>query len=224
MTSLSTSTFNTPPPAEKNRKYLTPNNCGFFQDASDTKSHLLATGYKLLAHKGFTAVGIKQILDTAGVPKGSFYHYFASKEAFGEAIIKGYFEHYKNRLEAISDQEINAQQKLYNYFQFWYNTQQNECDHEKCLVVKLSGEVSDISDPMRETLAAGYMQTINWISKQIKEGWEDGSIPKTENLAAESIAKRWYYAWLGASLIAKTSRSNIPLAEVWQMTTSELGR
>lgn len=224
MTSLSTSTFNTPPPAKENRKYLTPNNCGFFQDASDTKSHLLATGYKLLAHKGFTAVGIKQILDTAGVPKGSFYHYFASKEAFGEAIIKGYFEHYKNRLEAISDQEINAQQKLYNYFQFWYNTQQNECDHEKCLVVKLSGEVSDISDPMREALAAGYMQTIKWISKQIKEGWEDGSIPKTENLAAESIAKRWYYAWLGASLIAKTSRSNIPLAEVWQMTTSELGR
>ena len=224
MTSLSTSTFNTPPPAEKNREYLTPDNCGFFQDTSDTKSHLLATGYKLLAHKGFTAVGIKQILDTAGVPKGSFYHYFASKEAFGEAIIKGYFEHYKNRLEAISDQNINAQQKLYNYFQFWYNTQQNECDHEKCLVVKLSGEVSDISDPMREALAGGYMQTINWISKQIKEGWEDGSIPKTENLAAESIAKRWYYAWLGASLIAKTSRSNIPLAEVWQMTTSELWR
>lgn len=224
MTSSSTSTFNTPPPAEENREYLTPDNCGFFQDTSDTKSHLLATGYKLLAHKGFTAVGIKQILDTAGVPKGSFYHYFASKEAFGEAIIKGYFEHYKNRLEAISEQDINAQQKLYDYFQFWYNTQQNECDHEKCLVVKLSGEVADISDPMREALAGGYMQTISWISKQIKEGWEDGSIPKTENLAAESIAKRWYYAWLGASLIAKTSRSNIPLAEVWQMTTSELGR
>ena len=54
---------------------------------SNTKEHLLTTGYKLIAQKGFTAVGIKQILDTAGVPKGSFYHYFASKEAFGEAII-----------------------------------------------------------------------------------------------------------------------------------------
>ena len=190
----------------------------------DTKSHLLATGYQLLAHKGFTAVGIKLILDTAGVPKGSFYHYFASIEAFGEAIIKGYFEHYKSRLEAISNQDISAQQKLYNYFQFWYDTQQNGCDHEKCLVVKLSGEVADISDPMREALAGGYMQTIGWISDQIKAGWEDGSVPKTENVAAESLAKRWYYAWLGASLIAKTSQSNIPLSEVWQMTTSELGR
>ena len=59
--------------------------------SSDTKAHLLATGYQLIAKKGFTAVGIKQILDTAGVPKGSFYHYFESKEAFGEAIIGDYF-------------------------------------------------------------------------------------------------------------------------------------
>ncbi|WP_264755545.1 TetR/AcrR family transcriptional regulator [Moraxella canis] len=183
----------------------------------------MATGYQLIAHKGFTAVGIKQILDTAGIPKGSFYYYFTSKEAFGEAIIKGYFEHYKHRLKAISDQEISAQQKLYRYFQYWYDTQQNGCDHEKCLVVKLSGEVSDISVPMREALASGYMQTINWIGDQIKSGWQDGSIPKTTNLAAESIAKRWYYAWLGASLIAKTSRSDSSLSEVWQMTISELG-
>lgn len=211
-------------PAEDNQP-VTPKNTGFFQhDPNDTKSHLIATGYNLLAKKGFTAVGIKQILDTAGVPKGSFYHYFASKEAFGEAIIKSYFEHYKQRLQAIAAQDISAQQKLYDYFEFWYNTQQNECDHEKCLVVKLSGEVSDISDPMRQVLAGGYQQTINWISEQVKAGWADNSIPKVDNIAAESIAKRWYYAWLGASLIAKTSRSNLPLAEVWQMTTEQLGR
>ncbi|PNK59565.1 TetR/AcrR family transcriptional regulator [Psychrobacter sp. FDAARGOS_221] len=203
---------------------MTPNNSDFLNaPATDTKSHLLATGYKLLANKGFTAVGIKQILDTAGIPKGSFYHYFASKEAFGEAIIKGYFEHYKNRLQAISNQDITAQQKLHSYFQYWYDTQQTSCDHEKCLVVKLSGEVSDISDPMREALAGGYMQTIHWISEQIEAGWKDGSVPTADNLSAMSIAKRWYYAWLGASLIAKTSRTNDSLTEVWQMTVSELG-
>lgn len=78
------------------------NNSDFlYASAGDTKSHLLTTGYQLLTNKGFTAVSIKQILETAGIPKGSFYHYFASKEAFGEAIIKGYFEHYKSRLESI---------------------------------------------------------------------------------------------------------------------------
>ena len=190
----------------------------------DTKAHLLTTGYQLIARKGFTAVGIKQILDTAGVPKGSFYHYFASKEAFGEAIISHYFVNYKDRLETIGGQDVSAQQKLYNYFQNWYDTQQNGCDHEKCLVVKLSAEVADMSETMREALNAGYQQTITWLATQIKAGWLDGSVPQPDNIAAESMAKRWYFAWLGASLIAKTSQTNTPLAEVWQMTTSQMGR
>ena len=185
---------------------------------SDTRAHLLAIGYQLIAQKGFTAVGIKQILDTAGVPKGSFYHYFASKEAFGEAIINHYFTKYKNRLETI------GAQKLYDYFQSWYDTQQNGCDHEKCLVVKLSAEVADMSEPMRKVLYAGYQQTISWLAEQIKAGWADNSVPQLDNIAAESVAKRWYFAWLGASLIAKISQTNTPLAEVWQMTTTEMGR
>ena len=158
------------------------------------------------------------------MPKGSFYHYFASKEAFGESIISHYFVNYKNRLEAIGGQDVSAQQKLYNYFQNWYDTQQNGCDHEKCLVVKLSAEVADMSETMREALNAGYQQTVTWLATQIKAGWVDGSVPQPDNIAAESMAKRWYFAWLGASLIAKTSQTNTPLAEVWQMTTSQMGR
>lgn len=191
---------------------------------TNTKTHLLTTGYQLLAQKGFTAVGIKQILDTAGVPKGSFYHYFASKEAFGEAIINYYFTRYKTRLDMINEQDTSAQQKLYDYFQNWYDTQQNGCDHEKCLVVKLSAEVADMSEPMRKALDTGYQQTINWLATHIKAGWADSSIPKRANISAESIAKRWYFAWLGASLIAKISQTNTPLSEVWQMTTTEMGR
>ncbi|KAA0926841.1 TetR/AcrR family transcriptional regulator [Psychrobacter sp. ANT_H56B] len=191
---------------------------------SNTRDHLLTTGYKLIAQKGFTAVGIKQILDTAGVPKGSFYHYFASKEAFGEAIISHYFTQYKQRLDTIGSQDDSAQQKLYDYFQNWYDTQQSGCAHEKCLVVKLSAEVSDMSEPMRKVLHAGYQQTITWLATQIKAGWADNSVPHLDNVAAESMAKRWYFAWLGASLVAKISQTDTPLAEVWQMTTTEMGR
>ena len=191
---------------------------------TNTKTHLLTTGYQLIALKGFTAVGIKQILDTAGVPKGSFYHYFASKEAFGEAIINDYFTRYKTRLDIITEQECSAQQKLYDYFQNWYDTQQNGCDHEKCLVVKLSAEVADMSEPMRKALDIGYQQTISWLAAHIKAGWADHSISKQANISAESIAKRWYFAWLGASLVAKISQTNTPLSEVWQMTTTEMGR
>ncbi|QGM80020.1 TetR/AcrR family transcriptional regulator [Otariodibacter oris] len=189
---------------------------------SDTKSHILDVGYQLIAQKGFTAVGLKQILDTAGIPKGSFYHYFESKEAFGEELIEHYSLNRKKLLEQISNKEITAQQKLYEYFKCWYDTQKDGCSGEKCLIVKLSGEVADISDIMRLALARTYQTIIDWISLQIKAGWEDGSLPQRQNISAESIASRWYYAWLGASLVTKISQSEVPLTEVWNMMLSEL--
>lgn len=43
--------------------------------------HLLETGYTLVARAGFSGIGLQEILSAADVPKGSFYHYFPSKEA-----------------------------------------------------------------------------------------------------------------------------------------------
>lgn len=202
---------------------------------NDTKQHILEVGYQLVSQRGFTAVGLAQLLKAADVPKGSFYHYFASKEAFGEALIENYFAAYKQRLAALDAQPINAQQKLQQYFQHWHNTQQIGCHFQKCLVVKLSAEVSDLSDPMRLALLRGYQQTTHWLAKQIQIGWTQGSIPShsvtstdanmphSNDRLALSLANRSYYAWLGASLVAKISQSNEALDEVWQMTCRQLG-
>lgn len=54
----------------------------------DTCQHILDCGHRLVARKGFIGVGLAELLTTAGVPKGSFYHYFASKEGFGEALCR----------------------------------------------------------------------------------------------------------------------------------------
>jgi AcrR family transcriptional regulator len=54
----------------------------------DTREHILATGEQLCMHRGFTGMGLSELLKTAEVPKGSFYHYFRSKEAFGVACLK----------------------------------------------------------------------------------------------------------------------------------------
>ena len=51
----------------------------------NTRQHILETGQRIIAGKGFASVGLNEILTTAGVPKGSFYHYFDSKEALFKA-------------------------------------------------------------------------------------------------------------------------------------------
>lgn len=192
-------------------------------DISQTQNHILSVGHQLISKKGFTAVGLSELLKQAQIPKGSFYHHFASKEAFGEALIHRYFENYKTRLQQLDEQFDSPQQKLYHYFQQWHDTQQTNDGAQKCLVVKLSAEVSDLSEPMRLALYEGYEDVIAWLSKQIKAGQLEGSIPKIENISTQSIAKRWYFAWIGASLMVKVSQSNTPLSEVWQMTLNQLG-
>ena len=65
----------------------------------DTREHILAVAEPMILGRGFTAVGLTELLTAAGVPKGSFYHYFRSKEHFGEALLERYFAGYASRME-----------------------------------------------------------------------------------------------------------------------------
>ena len=66
----------------------------------DTRAELIAAGMSLLATQGYNATGIEAVLKQAGVPKGSFYHYFGSKEEFGLAVIDHFAERFSQRLDA----------------------------------------------------------------------------------------------------------------------------
>ncbi len=69
--------------------------------ATDVRRHILDVAHPLLLCRGFTAVGLTEVLTAAQVPKGSFYHYFGSKEAFGEAVLETYFADYLARMDAL---------------------------------------------------------------------------------------------------------------------------
>jgi AcrR family transcriptional regulator len=62
-------------------------------DPTAVPERLLAAGLDLFLRQGYNGTGIQQSTDQAGVPKGSFYNHFASKEAFGAAIVDLYSEH-----------------------------------------------------------------------------------------------------------------------------------
>ena len=134
---------------------------------NDTRQHILDVGYQLIAQKGFVGVGLAEILQQAGVPKGSFYHYFPSKELFGQALIEYYFEDYITRLGALfSDSERTGRERLMSYWHYISDmqTDPNETGG-RCLIVKLSAEVADLSETMRMALLNGYRQVIALIAR-----------------------------------------------------------
>lgn len=56
------------------------------------REEILAAGLETLHNRGFNATSVQDITEAAGVPKGSFYNHFASKEELGSAFVAAYAE------------------------------------------------------------------------------------------------------------------------------------
>ena len=176
----------------------------------DTREHLLETGERLCMHRGFTGMGLSELLKTAEVPKGSFYHYFRSKEAFGVAMLERHYAGYHQRLtDHFATGAGNYRDRLLAYYQ---QTLIKFCDQgiiSGCLTVKLSAEVCDLSETMREAMDKGASGIITLLAQALESGRRDQCLTFTGDALTQ--AQVLYSLWLGANLQAKISRSAVPL-------------
>jgi len=189
--------------------------------ATDVRQHILDVARPLLLSKGFTAVGLAEVLAAARVPKGSFYHYFGSKEAFGEAVLEDYFGNYLVHTDTLLAGPGTAAQRLLAFFNDWLDSQTGDEAQSRCLAVKLGAEVCDLSESMRTALERGTGGVIERLARCIEDGRADGSV--TPALEAHAIAAMLYQSWLGASLLAKIARDRAPLDTALAGTRQLLG-
>lgn len=170
-----------------------------------------------MAAKGFSAVGLNEILLAAGVPKGSFYHYFGSKDAFGEALLEAYFEDYLAEIDAtLSQPGLDMAQRLMNYWASWQAAQSSfECQG-KCLAVKLGAEVADLSEAMRLSLKRGTGGIVSRLAGAIEAGMAEGSLAIDGDV--DTTAHSLYQLWLGASIMVKIGRNTQPFEQALSTT------
>ncbi|MBC3235510.1 TetR/AcrR family transcriptional regulator [Pseudomonas lurida] len=192
-------------------------------EAKSAKQTILDTAQRIVGRKGFSAVGLNEILQAAEVPKGSFYHYFNSKDAFGVVLLDHYFDHYVHGMQQLFDAPgLTQHAKLMRYWHCWIDNQTGCSDAGKCLAVKLGAEVSDLSEPMRLALQRGTARTIGLLAKALQQGVEDGSVVITQH--PESLAQRLYALWLGTSVMSKITRTAAPFDEALGLTRQLLGQ
>ena len=184
---------------------------------TDARRSILDAGQRIMAHRGYAAVGLTEVLTEARVPKGSFYYYFASKDAFGEAMMRAYFVEYLADMDRIfADDAASAADRLLAYLQQWRDTQTLDDCQGKCLAVKLGAEVADLSDSMRAALAEGTDGVVDRLERIIRLGIEDRSL--TIDTDPRSTAEVIYDAWLGASILTKIHRDAAPLDRAMAVT------
>lgn len=189
-------------------------------ETSGARESILANGQRIMAGKGFSAVGINEILTAAGVPKGSFYHYFGSKDAFGEALIDTYFEDYLADMDrTLGGPGSTMAQRLLDYWTQWQDAQSVHDCQGKCLAVKLGAEVADLSETMRLALKRGTAGIIDRLAGAVEAGVAEASL--SVDGSPQDVAESLYQLWLGASVMVKIARHTGPF-ETAMATTRKI--
>lgn len=188
--------------------------------ATLTRDAILATGEDLMREKGFVGVGLQEILSTCGVPKGSFYHYFSSKEGFGVAVLERYVETYLTAVGTLLRGPGTGRDRITLLAQEWAGGA-GGASADRCLVVKLSAEVSSFSEPMRQVLADGVSRLVSLLAEVVTEGHADGSVPAGR--PAREVAEGLYELWLGAALLDRLVRDGSPFGSSLRATDVLLG-
>lgn len=120
----------------------------------DLRNKLLDQGVAIFMQQGYHGTGIQEIVDKVGIPKGSFYNYFKSKEDFGSKAIIHYSDEFKEFLSSIL--EISKKDTLLGLNQFFDNLtdlfDEKDC-RDGCLIGNFAAEISDSSNVGRETMS-----------------------------------------------------------------------
>ncbi|GAC1599303.1 MAG: TetR/AcrR family transcriptional regulator [Ramlibacter sp.] len=186
--------------------------------ATDTRLQILDSARAIIAGRGFSAVGLSEILAAATVPNGSFYHRFRSKEQFGEALLERPFVGDRREVDARLDGGGDtAPQRLLAFFRQWHATQSGSDSQSRCLVVKLSAEVCDLSEPMRAALERGTDEVLGRLARCLADGIAKGELAACADPA--EVAQQLYQQWLGATLLARVRRRSAPLDGALAQTT-----
>lgn len=171
-----------------------------------TKSKIINAGMEAMVNKSYNSVGLNEILKSVGVPKGSFYHYFKSKEELGVAVIEQLAENQRKYSgDFFKNKKLTPTERLRSFFQ-WQIDMAKECDYQrKCLVSKLTLEMGCMSNPMRNALKYCMDQLILDTSRCIQEGQDSGEFTSAKN--AEELSEFICSAWEGAMVRMQADKS-----------------
>ena len=176
----------------------------------DTRTLLIRTGVAVLTQKGYSSVGLDEILRLAQVPKGSFYHCFASKEAFGQALIAAYASYFARKLDRwLLDPSVPPLQRLHHFIDDAIHGMARYDFARGCLVGNLGQEMGALPEAFRTQLEAVLLDWQARVAACLRAAQEQGEIAAAHDGAA--LAEFFWIGWEGAVLRAKLRRSATPL-------------
>jgi len=177
---------------------------------TDIRAHILACGGRIIHHKGFAATGLQEILAAAGVPKGSFYFYFKSKDEYGLALVDHFQSLFAAHLRPIlNDECLPPLARLARFFLWFRDYFAAEGYIKGCPIGNLTQELGDTNPAFREKLNTALENLIAGVAKQLHQARERGELRR--QLDPEATARFIVSAWQGALVRMKAAAGPEPL-------------
>jgi TetR/AcrR family transcriptional repressor of nem operon len=175
-----------------------------------TKDRILAAGAQIIHLKGYNNTGIQEILDSAGIPKGSFYNYFKSKEDFGLQVIDYYVEYFA-RLAAgiLEDGSLSPLERIRRILDWFIGFFRSKDYAYGCPIGNLAQEMGDLSPTFQARLRAAVESMASNYAKVIEEAKAAGEVGG--GLDARETAGFIVSSWHGALIHMKVMKSSEPL-------------
>lgn len=191
--------------------------------SEQTREALIEAGIEHLSVHGYHGTGIKQILDEVSVPKGSFYNFFASKEAFVAELIGYYSQGLLDQLAEFingAGRELTAVEQLRAIYRYSLNQYALNNFKKSCLVGSIASEISSESEMCRIQLERAMKQWLGFFSKIFEQGQKQGII--RNDMSARDIAGLYWAAWEGALIKMKMSADVEPVKRIMELMIATL--
>jgi TetR/AcrR family transcriptional repressor of nem operon len=178
----------------------------------DTRQVLLERGMAMLLKHGYHDLGVAALLASTGVPKGSFYHHFESKEAFALQAIDLYMKEVHGALDQLlGDESVPPLQRARNFFEAVESKYRGE-GYLGCLLGGLGQELSGVSDTFRRKVDECFSAIARRLAICLKEAVRRGDLPKKSD--PQKLAELLVNCWEGAALRCRLRRDPAPLREM----------
>ncbi|AWH55117.1 TetR family transcriptional regulator [Stenotrophomonas sp. ESTM1D_MKCIP4_1] len=176
----------------------------------DTRELLLRAGIELLTSQGYGATGIDAVLARVQLPKGSFYHYFQSKQAYGLAVLAAYDAYFLRKLDRhLQDTALPALQRLQSFIDDAQQGMQRFQFERGCLVGNLGQEVTALPPEYRQQLDAVLLGWQHRVAACLRHAQAEGTLAARAD--TDALAAFFWIGWEGAVLRARLAHNVAPM-------------
>lgn len=190
---------------------------------AETRNRLIRTGAEILCEQSFASMGIEVVLKRAGLSKGSFYHFFASKELFGLEVIQHYAEFFNRKLDrTLKPDGTSALQRLRRYTEDGMEGMARFDFKRGCLIGNLMQELAATQPAFREAITQVLLGWEARITDCLEQAVAEGDLPPSTNV--QPYAGFFWTGWEGALMQAKRHQTVEPIAQFVELYFMALPR